>query len=309
MTSTLRTFRTFTASLLSGTKWHSPLCQRCGYASNSSSQRWLTRQSRDPYTKEAKLRQYKSRAAFKLLFINDEYKIFRPGQTVVDLGFAPGSWSQVAIDRVSPGGRVIGLDIIPAVPPTGVSTFQGNFLSPSVQKMLRDYLSDPDRGRPQEIKADKAYIDMEREETEKEEQHVDAGRRVDVVLSDMCEPWPQSGGGLFKRSLTNPWHRMMNTSGTSFRDHAGSMDLCNAALLFALDVLKAGGHFVCKFYQGGEDKELEKRLKKVFKSVHRVKPDSSRKESKECYFVALRMDSSATREAIADMPHQQRINI
>jgi 21S rRNA (uridine2791-2'-O)-methyltransferase len=88
--------------------------------------------------------------------------------------------------------------------------------------MLRDFLSDPDRGRSKELVADKAYIDIEREETEKEE-HVDKGRAVDVVLSDMCEPWPQSGEGLFKRSLTNPYHRMMNTSGIAFRDHAGSM--------------------------------------------------------------------------------------
>jgi hypothetical protein len=85
MTSTLRTLRTFTASLLSGTKWHSPSCQRCGYASDSSSKRWLNRQSRDPFSKQAKVQQLKSRAAFKLLEIHDEYKIFRKGQTVVDL--------------------------------------------------------------------------------------------------------------------------------------------------------------------------------------------------------------------------------
>jgi 21S rRNA (uridine2791-2'-O)-methyltransferase len=90
-----------------------------------------------------------------------------------------------------------------------------------------------------------------------EEKPVDYSRMnmVDVVLSDM----------------------LMNTSGNPFRDHAGSMDLCNAALQFASDTLKPGGHFVCKFYQGAEDKDLEKRLKKLFAKVYRDKPDASRK--------------------------------
>lgn len=90
----------------------------------------------------------------------------------------------------------------------------------------------------------------------------------------------------------------MNTSGNSFRDHAGSMvslsvltpscslqltfgiqDLCNAALQFGSIVLRTGGHFVCKFYQGVEDKELEKSLKMLFNKVHRLKPESSRSVS------------------------------
>lgn len=110
---------------------------------------------------------------------------------------------------------------------------------------------------------------------------------VDVVLSDMCEPWDQTEG-FWKRSLSDPYYRMMNTSGVSFRDHAGSMDLCNAALRFAFDTLRIGGHFVCKFYQGSEDKALELRLKTLFRKVHREKPESSRSESKEAYFVALK---------------------
>ncbi|KAF9887570.1 rRNA methyltransferase 2, mitochondrial [Aspergillus nanangensis] len=86
----------------------------------------------------------------------------------------------------------------------------------------------------------------------------------------------------------------MNTSGMSFRDHAGSMDLCRAALQFGFEVLRPGGHFVCKFYQGVEDKELEKQLKGLFQKVHRLKPESSRNESKEAYFIGL------TRKADAD---------
>lgn len=101
------------------------------------------------------------------------------------------------------------------------------------------------------------------------------GRVVDVVLSDMCAPW-QLLSGQWVNSVSNPYHRMMNTSGIAFRDHAGSMDLCLAALSFCFDTLKTGGHFVCKFYQGSEDKDLEKKLKHLFEKVHREKPEASR---------------------------------
>ncbi|KAI9769502.1 MAG: 2' O-ribose methyltransferase [Geoglossum simile] len=280
---------------------------RCG----SSSGRWQTRQSQDRFTKEAKVQGLKSRAAFKLLEMNEKYRIFKKGQTVVDLGYAPGSWSQVAIDRTSPGGRVIGIDIIPAQPPRGVSTIQGNFLSPAVQECVKSFLRDPDRGRarPQmtfsdeehadEVteheleQMDRGYIDLERrtvveaEESSAHHRPDTKDRMVDVVLSDMSEPWPQTTG-YWKRSLSNPYYRMMNTSGMNFRDHAGSMDLCTAALHFTQDTLRPGGHFICKFYQGSEDSLLESTLKKLFSAVHREKPQSSRSESKEAYFVALR---------------------
>lgn len=68
----------------------------------------------------------------------------------------------------------------------------------------------------------------------------------------------------------------MNTSGMPFRDHAGSMDLCYAALSFASDNLKPGGNFICKFYPGNLDKELEGKMKKLFEAVQRQKPESSR---------------------------------
>jgi 21S rRNA (uridine2791-2'-O)-methyltransferase len=189
---------------------------------------------------------------------------------------------------VSPGGRVVGVDIIPALPPKGVSTIQGNFLSPQIQKMIRDFLSDPKRGRPHESRIlyggeVEGYIDRERRESAQEAQEAEADegasdpkKVVNVVLSDMWEPWVLQPPN-YVRSLIIPWHRMMNTSGIPFRDHAGSMDLCNEALLFCLDVLKPHGHFVCKFYAGKEDRALEDRLKKVFEKVMRDKPNSSRK--------------------------------
>ncbi|KAI1104773.1 23S ribosomal RNA methyltransferase [Jackrogersella minutella] len=274
----------------------------------SSNSKWKQRQGSDHYVKLAKLSGLKSRAAFKLLDMDSKYKLFKRNQTVIDLGYAPGSWSQVAMERTRPNGRVVGIDIIPAQPPKGVSTIQGNFLSPNVQQLVKDYLVEyaqrtpsvptvePSEGGGDVITDRPSYIDAERHESvesDHEGSSVNDGRLVDVVLSDMSAPWMQNSG-FSSRTLSNPYYRMMNTSGMSFRDHAGSMDLCLAALQFASDTLKSGGHFVCKFYQGAEDRDLELKLKKMFAKVHREKPDSSRSESKESYFVAMRRKGDAT---------------
>lgn len=77
-------------------------------------------------------------------------------------------------------------------------------------------------------------------------------------------------------------------------------DLCRSALYFAFDTLKVGGHFVCKFYQGAEDKQLEKQLRAMFAKVHREKPESSRAESREAFFVALKRQASADRASVFD---------
>ncbi|KAI1482992.1 23S ribosomal RNA methyltransferase [Daldinia eschscholtzii] len=238
----------------------------------SSMSRWKQRQSSDRFTREAKVQNLKSRAAFKLFSMDEKYRLFKRGQTVIDLGYAPGSWSQVAYERTKPNGRVVGIDIIPAQPPRGVSTIQGNFLHPGVQQLVKDYLIEfSQRRSPPEPDPE----DPEGSVITERPSYIDAERAESVVLSDMSEPWPQISGFSIS-TLTHAYFRMMNTSGMSFRDHAGSMDLCLAALQFASDTLKAGGHFVCKFYQGSEDKDLELKLKKMFEQVHREKPEASR---------------------------------
>ncbi|KAJ9614084.1 2' O-ribose methyltransferase [Cladophialophora chaetospira] len=259
-------------------------------------------------------------AAFKLLQINDRYRLFRPGMTVVDLGFAPGSWSQVAIDLTKPRGRVLGVDLLPVQPPKGVSTIQGNFLSPDIQAEIKAFLRDPDRGRvrrpslfenPDEhvdqrsIEEDATgYVERESRETTLEDAEQDSEHEdkcVDVVLSDMWEPWDPLDG-LHKKSISNPYYRLMNTSGNAFRDHVGSMDLCRSALHFSYDTLKIGGHFVCKFYQGAEDKAFEKALKTMFHKVHREKPESSRPQSKEAYFVGIKRLAKVDKEIVFAEP-------
>ncbi|KAF4551359.1 FtsJ-like methyltransferase-like protein 1 [Elsinoe fawcettii] len=274
------------------------------HSSTASSSRWKTRQSNDPYAAKAKLSNLKSRAAYKLLEVDQRHRLFRPGQTVIDLGFAPGAWSQVAVSRTRPGGRVVGVDVIPAQPPRGASSIQGNFLSGEVRREVEGYVKEWGRGRAG-IMGTKGVLGergeegegKERQDGEEEGKGIQGEGTVDVVLSDMSAPWPLASGSWIK-SVSNPYFRMMNTSGVSFKDHAGSMDLCLAALTFCYDTLKTGGHFVCKFYQGAEEKAFELKLKKLFEKVVREKPDASRKESKEAYFVALRRKADVDRSLI-----------
>ena len=142
---------------------------------------------------------------------------------------------KVALTRTRPDGRVLGVDIIPSQPPKGVSTIQGNFLDPEVQAYVRDFVRNPRRGRPYPQEALQKVEDHERmvesvleasctggDLGEDYNGAVDAQRTVDVVLSDMSAPWLQTTG-FWKRSLSNPYRRMMNTSGVPFKDHAGSM--------------------------------------------------------------------------------------
>ncbi|KAI4247544.1 MAG: hypothetical protein L6R40_001492 [Gallowayella cf. fulva] len=238
-------------------------------SASSSSTRWQTRQGRDKLATKARVEGLKSRAAYKLL--------------------------EVAVDRTSPNGRIVGIDVIPAQPPAGVSTIQGNFLSSAVQDEVKKFLRATQDGRHNHplsslehvdgfcahdspISSARSYLEQEKQSgvlapepphTPRDGTHARIsmddpreGRMVDVVLSDMSAPWEQTEG-FWKRSLSDPYYRMMNTSGINFRDHAGSMDLCQAALRFAFDTLRSGGHFV-------------------------YKPASSRSESKEAFFVALR---------------------
>lgn len=92
-----------------------------------SDKRWLQRQNKDPYVKQARKLDYRSRAVFKLQEIDKRDHLFRPGQIVVDLGAAPGSWSQYAVEKVSPGGRVLAVDILAMQAIEGVDIVQGDF--------------------------------------------------------------------------------------------------------------------------------------------------------------------------------------
>lgn len=88
---------------------------------------WMSEHVSDPFVKRAQVEGYRSRAVYKLLEIDDKHRLFRPGMTVVDLGAAPGGWSQIAADRVGGAGRVIALDRLEMEPITGVTFLQEDF--------------------------------------------------------------------------------------------------------------------------------------------------------------------------------------
>lgn len=116
----------------------------------TSSQRWLQRQLNDPYVAEAKKRGYRSRAAFKLLQLDDQFRFLKPGARVVDLGAAPGGWTQVAVERVKAGakagksaGVVIGIDITPVEPIAGATVLAKDFYDEDAPAELTALLGGP----------------------------------------------------------------------------------------------------------------------------------------------------------------------
>lgn len=198
-----------------------------------SSRRWLERHLNDPYVQRSKAEGYRSRAAYKLIEIDDRYKLLKPGARVVDLGAAPGGWCQVAAARTkstADNPLVIGIDYLEVDPVPG-STI-----------LLKDFL---DEDAPAALQAA-------------------LGGQPDVVLSDMAAP----------------------TTGHKRTDHLRTMYLVEVAADFAMAVLRPGGHFLAKAFQGGTENELLTRLKQNFASVHHVKPPASRDESVELYLLA-----------------------
>ena len=107
-----------------------------------SSKQWLRRHVTDQYVKKARQQGYRSRAAFKLLQLDEKEAVFKPGMTIVDLGAAPGGWSQVAAEKVKPGGRVIAIDLLEIAPISGVTVLTGDFRQISLDLRADAVLSD-----------------------------------------------------------------------------------------------------------------------------------------------------------------------
>jgi 23S rRNA (uridine2552-2'-O)-methyltransferase len=197
---------------------------------SQASRQWLERQLNDPYVARAKREGLRSRAAFKLAEIDDKFHLLKPGAKVVDLGAAPGGWSQVAAQRVGATGRVVAIDLLemPAIP--GVGFLHLDFLDASAPDRLKALLDGP----------------------------------ADVVLSDMAA----------------------NATGHRKTDHLRIVGLAETAVLFAREVLRPGGTFLCKVLQGGTEAELLSGLKRDFAIVKHIKPAASRSDSAELYVLA-----------------------
>ncbi|WP_419555854.1 RlmE family RNA methyltransferase [Roseomonas marmotae] len=109
----------------------------------TASQKWLERQLNDPYVRAAKAAGWRSRAAFKILELDEKYKLFHPGQRVADLGAAPGGWTQVAVQRVGDSGKVVGLDLLPMDEIAGAILLEGDFQDEAVEQAVLDALDGP----------------------------------------------------------------------------------------------------------------------------------------------------------------------
>jgi 23S rRNA (uridine2552-2'-O)-methyltransferase len=109
-------------------------------ARSKSSASWLARHVSDPYVKRAQKEGYRSRAAYKLLELNEKDRLVRPGMRVLDLGAAPGGWSQVATRLVGPRGRVLATDILPMDPIPNVAFIQGDFREEEVLRQIEEWL-------------------------------------------------------------------------------------------------------------------------------------------------------------------------
>ena len=107
-----------------------------------SSKEWLRRHVSDPYVRKARQQGYRSRAAYKLLELDQKHSLFRPGMTVLDLGAAPGGWSQVAAQKVMPGGRVVAIDVLEMAPISGVTIIKGDFRQVAIENRADVVLSD-----------------------------------------------------------------------------------------------------------------------------------------------------------------------
>ncbi|MEX6506639.1 RlmE family RNA methyltransferase [Jiella sp. M17.18] len=121
----------------------------------ASSRRWLERQLNDPYVRRAKADGYRSRAAYKLIEIDDRYKLLKPGQRIVDLGAAPGGWCQVAVERTGSGQgdiRVVGIDYLAVEPVAGATILEMDFLDDAAPGRLIETLG----GSPDIVLSDMA---------------------------------------------------------------------------------------------------------------------------------------------------------
>jgi 23S rRNA (uridine2552-2'-O)-methyltransferase len=194
----------------------------------STSKAWLKEHFDDAYVQRAQREGYRSRACYKLLELNEKDKLIKPGMTVVDLGSAPGGWSQVAAQLVGHKGRVVASDILPMDGLAGVDFVQGDFTEQEVFDSITELLN---------------------------------GELVDLVISDMAP----------------------NMSGMAAIDQPQSMYLVELALDMARRVLKPGGTFVAKVFQGEGFDQLLREMRISFSTVQSRKPAASRPRSKEVY--------------------------
>ena len=215
-------------------------------AKNKFNKSWLQDHLTDPYVKMAQKEGYRARAVYKLSEIDEQDHLIKAGMTIIDLGSAPGSWSQYARNRLTelgkgnpkiesgkPDGQIIAIDILPMEDIADVSFIQGDFREEEGLNALKALLPKSAEGK------------------------------VDLVLSDMAP----------------------NLSGVGVADSARMAFLAEIALDFAVDHLKPEGGLLIKCFNGSGYSQIVESFKKVFKTVASRKPKASRARSSEIFLL------------------------
>ena len=195
----------------------------------ASSKNWIARQFSDPYTKLAKQKGYRSRSAFKLIEINDKFKFLKNNLNILDLGSAPGGWSQVCAE-INKNGKNLSIDILNMETINNIFFYKKDFNDSDFLDFINDFFKQ---------------------------------NKVDIVLSDMA----------------------VNTTGNkdldAIKTNAIALDVVNLSKL----ILKKKSTLLVKIFSGKDENILIKNAKELFKDIERIKPDSSRKESREMYLL------------------------
>ncbi len=213
-------------------------------AKNKLNKNWLHDHINDPYVKLAQKEGYRARAAYKLKEIDEAEKLIKPGQAIVDLGCTPGSWAQYTRRKLAGGadggihGTIIGLDILPMEPVADVHYIQGDFREEEVLDQLDVVL---------------------------------AGRKLDVVLSDMAP----------------------NLSGISHADAARMEHLIDLAIEFSQMHLKPGGALLVKCFKDMGFTQILEKFRTEFKLVKQIKPKASRDKSSEIFLLGRGLKNPA----------------
>lgn len=201
------------------------------------------KRAEDYYSKLARLKDFPARSVFKLEEMQDRFALLKAGQKVLDLGSAPGSWSQFCLQRLGPKGSLVGVDLEPAnfkvLPGPKYRFLKGDIFSSEITSSLREL------------------------------------GPYDLVLSDAAP----------------------RTSGSGLVDAQGSLEIAWQAVEIAANTLKPGGNLVVKVFQGGEEGQLLRQIKSLFRRARAFKPKASRKKSRETYFLGLYFEAKVEKKA------------
>ena len=194
-----------------------------------SSKLWISRQNNDFYVKEAKAKGYRSRSAFKLIEINEKFKFLKNNLNILDLGSAPGGWSQVCA-KINKNGKNLSIDILDMDKVDNIFFYKKDFNDHDFFEFINEFFDH---------------------------------NKVDIVLSDMA----------------------VNTTGNkdldAIKTNSTALDVVNLSKL----ILKPKSSLLVKIFSGMDENILIKNAKNLFKNIERIKPDSSRKESREMYLL------------------------